>query len=99
MSEKRKPDAVLVLRAGDLQRRYELFRGEQFSARAAVSTFYHAEQPNLLLTPLDIATGRFVRVRCNGKWLPEGRRAMFPLARAAFLISQDLQQQLKEVDA
>lgn len=96
MSEKRKPDAVLTLRAGDLQRKYELFKGSQFSKRAATTTFFHAEQPNLLLTPLDIERGHFVRVRCNGVWLPEGQRALYPLSRAAFLIAQDLQHQLKD---
>lgn len=96
MSEKRRPDAVITLKSGDLNRKYELYKGAQFSDRAAVSTFYHAEQPNLLLTPLDIERGSFVRVRCDGAWVPKGRRAMFPLARVAFLISQDLQQQLRE---
>lgn len=95
MSEKRRPDATMVLKSGDVHRKYELYQAAQFSERAQVSSFYHAENPNLMITPLDIEQGQFVRVRCNGVWMPEGRRALYPLARLAFLIGQDLQQQLR----
>lgn len=94
MSEKRRPDAVVTVRAGDINRRYELFCAEQFSERAGRSSFFHAEQPNLMLTPLDFEQGRYVRVRCDGCWLPKGRRALFPVGRASFLIAQDIQQQI-----
>lgn len=95
MSEIRRPDATMTLRAGDLTRKYELYQGSQFAERAGKSSFFHAEQPNLMLTPLDLENGSFVRVRCDGVWLPKGRRAMFPVHRAAYFIAQDLVEQLR----
>lgn len=94
MSEKRRPDLTVTVKSGDLTRRYEMFCAEQFSERAGRSSFYHAEQPNLMLTPLDFEQGKYVRVRCDGVWLPKGRRAMFPAGRASFLIAQDIHQQV-----
>ncbi len=94
MSEKRRPDAVFTIKTDDVQRRYEVFRAEQFSARAGHVPFFHAEQPDLQLTPLDIANNPYVRVRVDGVWFPQGRRSLYPAGRLAALVAQDLSMQL-----
>lgn len=92
MSEKRKPDAVLYLTTAEGKKcRYEIFHGAQFADRMAKVPFCYAEQPNLQIHPVDLQTQRLVRVRVDGKWLPVGRRALFPLSRVSFLIGQHLQ--------
>lgn len=96
MSEKRKPDLTFtVITAKGLKRRYELFEGDQFADRMTKVPFFHAEQPTLQLLPVDLANTHYVRVRCDGRWLPTGRRALFPLQRVSFLIGQELQSHLR----
>ena len=96
MSEHRKPDLTFVVHtATGLKRRYELFEGDQFAERMAKVPFSHAEQPNLQVHPIDLQNTHYVRVRCNGRWMPEGRRALYPLQRVAFLIGQELQYHLR----
>lgn len=100
MSEHRKPDLTFtVVTAAGLKRRYELFEGEQFAERMAKVPFSHAEQPGLQILPVDLNNTHYVRVRCDGRWLPEGRRSLFPLQRVAFLIGQELQQHLRRKEA
>lgn len=97
MSEKRKPDATLVLQTRSGQKyRYEIFDGAQFAERMAHVSFCHAEQPNLQILPIDLDNTHYVRVRCNGVWMPTGRRALYPAQRVAFLIGQHLQGVLRK---
>lgn len=96
MTEKRKPDASMFLRTADGSRcQYEIFRAEQFADRMVKVPFFHAENPNLQILPVDLETADFVRVRVNGSWLPRGQRSLFPLHRVSFLIAQHLQQGLR----
>lgn len=95
MSEKRKPDAVIMISAEDGSKtRYEIFKAQQFAERMMTVPFFHAEQPTLQVHQVDLDNQEMVRVRVNGKWEPSGRRAFFPLWRASFLIAQHIQSSL-----
>ena len=67
---------------------------EWFAERMAQVPFCHAEEPNMQLLPVDLQRTHYVRVRCNGVWLPKGRRALYPAYRVTFLIAQHMQQML-----
>lgn len=99
MSEKRRPDVVFAIRSEDTERRYEIFHADQFIERARRVPFVHAEQPDLLINPADLAAGNFVRVRLNGIWQPPGKRAFWPAHRLGMLIGADVSKQLKKPDA
>lgn len=92
MSEKRKADAVVLISGADgTKTRYEIFKAEQFAERMAVVPFFHAGQPDLQINPADLETLNLVRVRVDGKWQPEGRRALYPMWRTCALIAQHIQ--------
>jgi len=95
MSEKRKPDLTLVMQpANGTKVRYEIFDGSQFIDRMQKVPFFHAENPNVQLSPVDLENHHFVRVRVDGVWLPKGTRAMFPMWRVATLSAQHMQSML-----
>lgn len=98
MSEKRIPDAVIRVQAGGQNRKFELYLAEQFKERCKTQDFFHAEHPQLRLTALDFDNAVFVRVRCDGVWLPVGQRAMFPMHRATFLITQEVNKLITQGD-
>lgn len=99
MGDKRRSDAAMVIHCGGTRVKYEIFRADQFSERAKSVDFVHAQELDKLLTPLDIETGDFVRVRQDGKWLPQGYRALYPTAAALRLISQHTLQLMQMEDA
>jgi hypothetical protein len=92
MSEKRKPDLTLVMQtANGTKVRYEIFDGSQFIERMQKVPVFHAENPNVQLSPVDLENHHFVRVRVDGVWLPRGTRALYPMHRVAFLTAQHMQ--------
>lgn len=95
MSEKRRPDASMVMTIAGKRRRYEIYKGEQFADRMTQAPFIHADMPSMTIYPVDLVGNDFVRVRCNGVWLPSGQRALYPLSRVAALIAMDLKDQLR----
>lgn len=97
MGEKRKPDATMVLSGPSGKKvRYEIYKAHQFAGRMATTPFAHAEQPDLMLQPVDIESGQFVRVRVDGVWMPQGRRALYLASRVCTLIGKHLQSELME---
>ncbi len=96
MSEKRRPDVVFNLKSGEVNRRYEVFYAEQFMERSAKVPFFHADQLELQISPADLENQRFVRVRLDGVWQPQGRRAFYPAHRLATLIAQDVSRELRK---
>lgn len=99
MGDKRRSDADMVIRCGGTRIKYEIFRADQFSERAKSVDFVDAQELDKLLTPLDLETGDFVRVRQNGAWLPKGHRALYRTSAALRLISQHTQQLMQLEDA
>lgn len=97
MAEKRKPDATMVLTgASGKKYRYEIYQAKQFLNRMGNTPFAHAENPDLMLQQVDVESGDFVRVRVNGVWMPQGRRAFYLASRVCNLIGRHLLTELKE---
>lgn len=86
MSEPRRPDAVLSVRAGDIRHKFEMYRAAQF------------QNADMLEQPQTDSKGvPTVRLRHNGVWLPPGHRQLMTVRAAVELAESVIEKQLKGI--